>query len=308
MAALPASIAASELFGHAAGAFTGAAEPHRGHFAQADGGTIFLDEIGAIPLDVQAMLLRVLETMELQPLGSARRVRVDLRVLAATDEDLERSVRDGRFRDALRHRLTGYQVQLPPLRARRDDVGRLLAHFLGVELRALGEERRLAELDKAEPWLPASLVAEACRHHWPGNVRQLANAARRLAVAARGGGRADRATLAPVLGQPPPAPRVEEVVSPGRRPPSRIEEDDLVAALRASGWRIAEAARRLGISRTSLYALIEASSRIRKAGEIPAEEIQACRRECAGDVEAMAGRLETSARGLLLRLRELGIR
>src|SRR4029077_13886298 len=133
MAALPPSTAPSELFGHRAGAFTGAARQRSGFFAQADGGTLFLDEIATAGLDVQAMLLRALETGETQPLGGESSERVDVRVVAATDEDLHRAMREGRFREALYHRLSACEITLTPLRERRDDLGRLLLHFVRNE-------------------------------------------------------------------------------------------------------------------------------------------------------------------------------
>jgi two-component system nitrogen regulation response regulator GlnG len=308
LAAVPASIAASELFGHASGAFTGASAAHAGYFAQAQGGTLFLDEIGAASLEVQAMLLRALETREIQPLGSERRREVEVRVLAATDEDLELAIRAGRFREALYQRLCGYHLDVPPLRSRRDDLGVLLLHFLSEELRGLGELHRLEALAGSDPWLPPSLVARLARSPWPGNVRQLANVGRRLAVEGRGGRRVDEAALGSILPD-----RVQEAEAPGARPPepseapSAIGEERLRAALQGTGWRIGATARALGISRTSLYALIDASPSIRKAKDVPVEELRACHAELAGDVEAMAERLRVSSRGIRLRLKELGL-
>ncbi len=311
LAAVPSSIAASELFGHVAGAFTGASGAHPGYFAQADGGTLFLDEVGAAPRDVQAMLLRVLESGEIQPLGSDRRRDVDVRVLAATDEDLEQAVREGRFREALYQRLAGYQLDVPPLRARRDDFGRLFLHFMREELRSIGEERRLDALSTSTPWLAPGLVARMARYDWPGNVRQLANTVRRLAVAGRGGRSVEEDALparllgwtslrAAEAGEPAPS-------EPAARARPPVGEEALRAALRGNAWRINSTARALGISRTHLYSLIDASSSIRKARDIPPEEIRACHESCGGDVDAMAAQLEVSSRGIRLRLKELGL-
>jgi two-component system nitrogen regulation response regulator GlnG len=303
MAAVPPSIAASELFGHAPGAFTGAGREHAGHFAEADRGTLFLDEIGAASLEVQAMLLRALETGEVQPLGSGRRRVVDVRIIAATDEDLDAAMRQGRFRSALYHHLAGYVIRVPPLRERREDLGRLLLQFLDRELRAAGSSHLLDRLGGEGSWLAPGLVARLARHQWPGNVRELANVARRLAAAASAGLPVELPVPAP--GRSASGQRAPE--RPSRLPPSRIEERALLEALRASRWRVGATARRLGISRTSLYALIEANPRLRKAKDITGEELRQVRDTCGGDVEAMAERLEASSRGLRLRMRDLGL-
>src|SRR5262249_8032126 len=174
-AALPSSTAASELFGHSRGAFTGATHDHDGMFVRAHGGTLFLDEVGETPYDIQPALLRVLETGEVTPLGSSKSQMVDVRLGAATDADLELQISESGLREALFHRLAGYQLLVPPLRERRDDIGRLLLQFLRDELDSTGDLKRLLDQTDA-PWLPASLVARLVRYSWPGNVRQLRNA------------------------------------------------------------------------------------------------------------------------------------
>jgi two-component system nitrogen regulation response regulator GlnG len=317
MAAIPSSLAASELFGHSSGAYTGATKQHTGHFLQAHGGTLFLDEIGEAPLDVQAMLLRVLETSEIQPLGSIKPQKVDVRVIAATDQDLEEAVRKGTFRDALYHRLAGYRIDLPPLRKRRDDFGRLLFHFLRKELTDIGEEKRLGQLAEADPWLPASVVARLAAYHWPGNVRELVNVARRLVVASRGGEQIGLESIASTLMEspsrqaPPEAPDdAEESSSPGGDPglaPSEIGEGKLLEALGRNAWDVTATARHLGISRTSLYVLMDASPNVRKAKDLSAEEIRSCAEEHAGELKAMAQALRVSLRGLRLRLKDLDL-
>ncbi|MEM8932895.1 MAG: sigma 54-interacting transcriptional regulator [Acidobacteriota bacterium] len=186
MGAIPPTLAASELFGSVKGAFTGADRRRRGFFTQASGGTLFLDEIGETPGEVQAMLLRTLETGVVHAVGAETSQAVDVRVLAATDADLESEIEAGRFRAPLLHRLSGYAIRLPPLRERRDDIGRLLLFFLREELSTLGEAWRLDAGDRRHPWLPGALVARLASYSWPGNVRQLRNIARQLVIANRG--------------------------------------------------------------------------------------------------------------------------
>ncbi|MEM9598839.1 MAG: sigma 54-interacting transcriptional regulator, partial [Acidobacteriota bacterium] len=264
--AIPPTLAAAELFGSARGAFTGADRRREGYFVQASGGTLFLDEIGECPPDVQVLLLRALESGEVQPVGAERPRGVDVRVLAATDADLEAAIDEGRFRAPLLHRLNGYSLQLPALRERRDDVGRLLLHFLRLELGAMGESHRLTAAGPRDPmWLPASLVGRLARCRWPGNVRQLRNLARQLVIGHRGSERIVvdsrvSALLREVEGEDPvssPSGAVEPVSKPKYRHPSEVGEGELRRALEDHAWQLKAAAAALGVSRTSLYTLIE---------------------------------------------------
>jgi two-component system, NtrC family, nitrogen regulation response regulator GlnG len=307
IAALPPTTAASELFGHARGAFTGATHDHDGMFVRADGGTLFLDEVGETPFEIQPSLLRVLETSEVTPLGSERSRKVDVRLIAATDADLELQISESGFREALFHRLAGYQLLIPPLRERRDDIGRLLVHFLRQELESTGDARRLAEQIDADLWLPAALVARLVRHAWPGNVRQLRNAARQLAIANRGASEAHAdATLDRLLTSTASVPS-SPVVAQVKRDPSAISDDELVAALEAAGWSAAAAATRLGVSRSSLYVLIDRCAKIRKAKDISETELRRAHEEHAGELDAAAQTLRVSRRALKLRWAELGV-
>jgi len=305
MAAVPPSLAAAELFGAARGAFTGAERRQVGFFQRADAGTLFLDEIGETPADVQPLLLRALETRQIQPLGGEPQ-EVDVRLIAATDADLEERIEAGGFRAPLLYRLNGYEIVLPPLRRRRDDLGRLLFHFLRQELRAAGAEHRLAPPPPGgEPWMPAAAVARLAAYDWPGNVRELRNAARQIVVGYRA---ANRAGLGPqlerLLGSPAP-----ETQGPPPRPrsrkPAEVGEEEMIAALREHRWQVKAAARRLGISRASLYLLMERSPRIRKAADLGRGEIEACRERHGGDLAAAAAELEVSEDGLRQRLRAL---
>jgi two-component system, NtrC family, nitrogen regulation response regulator GlnG len=310
LGAVPAATAVSQLFGHTKGAFSGATSDHEGYFGDADGGTLFLDEIGEAGVDVQVMLLRALENGEIQPLGPTRPRRVDIRLVTATDTDLEEAARAGKFRPALLHRLTAYQIAIPPLRHRKDDVPHLLLHFLRDELARVGEQERLTTRRAGKPgWLPASLIARLCRYAWPGNVRELRNVVRRLVVASRGSDVASAAAIDELISPRAPAGTAQpEPVAPARTSPAAITEEQLVDVLRTCAWAPGAAAERLGISRTTLDGLIARSPRIRKAHMIPADELQTCLDECGGDEVATAARLEVSHRALVLRLRQLGVR
>lgn len=187
VAAVPPTVAASAFFGHTRGAFSGADQSQPGYFGDCDGGTLFLDEIGDLSPALQPMLLRALESGEVQPVGARRARRLDVRVIAATDARLEEAIAAGRFSRALLHRLTGVEVHVPPLRERRDDIGRLLVHGIESALRrtapALGADP-VAEGDWW--WLDAATVAALTRYRWPGNVRELMNVLRRAVVFAGG--------------------------------------------------------------------------------------------------------------------------
>ena len=176
-AAIPAELLESELFGHEAGAFTGARQRHVGRFEQADGGTLFLDEIGDMPLPLQTRLLRVLAEGEFFRVGGRELIRVDVRVVAATHQDLARLVTEGRFRADLLHRLDVVRLRLPPLRERRGDVLRLAAAFL--QAAAVRFQNPAKRFDRAA-------AARLLAHDWPGNVRELENLCWRLAALAAG--------------------------------------------------------------------------------------------------------------------------
>jgi two-component system nitrogen regulation response regulator GlnG len=327
MGALPASLAAGELFGAARGAYTGADHARRGYFRRANGGTLFLDEIGETPQEVQPLLLRTLESGEVQPLGSEETARVDVRVLAATDSDLEQAVTAGRFRGPLLHRLGGYAIRLPALCERRDDIGRLFFHFLREELALVGEEHRLtAPGPDAQPWPPAAWIARLAAAPWPGNVRQLRNVARSLAIDCRRSGEdtpegAAETRLPTAIedllrderpaseaGPPPAAPLAAP--APARtvfRSPQDVSEEELLAALAANRWQPRETAHQLGISRPSLYFLLDTFPSVRKAMDLSREEIVEAGERCGGDLRGMAAILRVSEAGIRRRMKQLGL-
>jgi DNA-binding NtrC family response regulator len=172
-AALPEALIESELFGHVKGAFTGAVAAKKGRFALADGGTLFLDEIGIVALSVQAKLLRVLQEREFEPLGSERTLRVDVRVIAATNRDLRQLVQEDRFLEDLYYRLNVIPIALPPLRDRREDIPALVGHFV---------RRHAARAGKPVDGVSADAMATLSEADWPGNVRELENALERAVV------------------------------------------------------------------------------------------------------------------------------
>jgi two-component system nitrogen regulation response regulator GlnG len=313
LGAIPRELAAAELFGSTRGAYTGATRDREGLFRAAHGGTLFLDEVGEAPPEVQVMLLRVLETGEIYPVGAEKPVATQVRLIAATDANLEDQIRQGQFKAPLLHRLAGYEVRLPPLRERREDIGPLFYHFAHEELDVIGEAHRLAPDDPyARPWLPAPIAAQLVCHAWPGNIRQLRNVTRQLVIGSRGLPQLrldpqlaeDFAMPAPAPGSPAPVPPEP---GPPRRKPGEVTEAELLEALRVCAWDVKAAADRLRIPRPSMYDLIGKSPNIRTAGDLGADEIVRCFRACAGDLDAMVAELQVSKRALNRRVKELGL-
>jgi DNA-binding NtrC family response regulator len=239
-AAIPETLLESELFGHVRGAFTGATSNKKGKFALADGGTIFLDEIGATSSALQAKLLRVLQEREFEPLGAERTQSVDLRVIAATNRDLRRMVAEGRFQEDLFYRLSVIPIALPPLRERREDIPVLVEHFLRKHAQRTGKR-----MDGVAKEALASLQA----YDWPGNVRELENTIER-AVVLSSGPVIEAAEVSPLGagGAAPPGPPSLKL----HQNIESVERETITRALREARGVKKAAAERLGISQRAL--------------------------------------------------------
>jgi DNA-binding NtrC family response regulator len=233
----------SELFGHEKGAFTGASYHHKGRFEQADGGTIFLDEIGEVSSHVQVELLRVLEEKRVTRVGGRRPIQIDFRVVAATNRNLAAAVKEGRFREDLFYRLNVVAIEIPPLRDRLDDVEELARHFL----ERIGRAMNLKDLSFA----PEALRALRA-HHWPGNARELQNAIERAVVLGRGP--VIEAKHLPLYVAEAP---LRESGHPQLRSLSAMERDHIAVVLQEMGWNISRAAAILDVDRGTLYAKIK---------------------------------------------------
>jgi DNA-binding NtrC family response regulator len=243
-AALPEALIESELFGHEKGAFTNATQSHKGRFELADGGTLFLDEIGDLSAAVQVKLLRVLQEREFERVGGTKTLPVDIRLIAATNRDLEKEVAQGRFRQDLFFRLNVVPLVLPPLRERPDDIPILAAHFAAKAAQKYGQPT---------PELEPALVEVLLDYHWPGNVRELENLIERLVVLSSG------STLGLEF-----VPEKMLRVLPGTTPGDEstlegaveaVKRRMIMSALQSEGNKVA-AAKKLGISRSYLHRLI----------------------------------------------------
>jgi formate hydrogenlyase transcriptional activator len=235
-AAIPLGLLESELFGHEKGAFTGAIAQKTGRFELADKGTLFLDEVGDIPLELQAKLLRVLQEQEFERLGSNRTHKVDVRVIAATHRDLPAMVKQGTFREDLYYRLKVFPIQVPPLRQRVEDIPRLVRHFT-----ALYAQRMNKRIDVIPPETMEALV----RYQWPGNIRELQNFIERAVILS------PQSTLRAPTSELEPFPPHKESSAP-MNGLAEVERDHILRALEASNGVISVAAARLGMKRTSL--------------------------------------------------------
>jgi DNA-binding NtrC family response regulator len=242
-AAIPETLFESELFGHEKGAFTGAVEQHKGFFEKADGGTIFLDEIGEVPLPVQVKLLRVLETRSFERVGGTQNIAVDVRIVSATNRDLEQMVASGAFREDLYYRLNVVKILIPPLRERTSDIPILVRGFLSQ----LAAENGKENMTISEP-----AMAALCAARWPGNIRELRNCVENMVVLCRTG----------EIGLENVPVNIRESSSPGitrdilAAPSCDLEKNERILierALNECGGNRSRAAEKLGISRRTLH-------------------------------------------------------
>jgi two-component system response regulator HydG len=241
MSAIPENLAESELFGHEKGAFTGADQARSGFFAEAEGGTLFLDEVGLLPPGLQPKLLRVLQDGEYIPVGSRKPRKANVRVVAATNENLQRSVKEGKFREDLWFRLRVVPLRLPPLRERREDVPLLVEHL--VKKHALRLSRPPLRPD-------AEAMKALIDHAWPGNIRELEHAIERGLLLARGAA----ITLADLPPELTPAPVAEgEDGGRYRRARDAWERRWFEDLLREAGGNVTRAAELAGVHRSTLY-------------------------------------------------------
>jgi len=242
--AIPAELLESELFGHEKGAFTGATVSRTGRIELASRGTLFLDEVGDIPVEVQPKLLRVLQEREFERVGSTRPVHVDVRIVAATNRDLGRMVEEGTFRSDLYYRLNVFPITVPPLRDRAEDIPELARHFVAQCARRMG---------RPAPAIPQAALDALTRWNWPGNIRELQNVIERAVILSSG------STLVLPLQDIQPRTRASSTA----RPAATLEDTErnaILGALRDSGGVIAGptgAAARLGLRRTTLQSKMQ---------------------------------------------------
>ena len=262
--ALPENLVESILFGHEKGSFTGAVDKHLGKFMEANGGTLFLDEVGELPLDIQVKLLRALQESEIDPVGGKRSIKVDVRIISATNRDLQQAVKEGAFREDLFYRLNVFPLEAPPLRERREDVPALVSHFI---------QRFNVEEGKRVMGAAAETLQMLEAYDWPGNVRQLENAVYRAIVLAEApylqpyDFPAVSGLKPPISDTPKPPETAEQILaSLPKEAPVRvlderghlrkledIEHDLIELAIQLYSGHMSEVARRLGIGRSTLY-------------------------------------------------------
>ncbi len=243
-AALPVNLIESELFGHEKGAFTGALARRQGRFELADCGTIFLDEIGDLPLDLQAKLLRVLQEGEFERVGGSQTLRVDARVIAATNRDLEQASQSGEFREDLFYRLNVFPITCPPLRERKEDIPILVTHFI---------QKYGTKLGKKIETIPQKVTERLLAYDWPGNVRELENTVERALIIS-GGKQLELGDWLPRTGVSSKAP---ELATPELATMEELERKHIIAVLEMTGWRVRGekgAAKILGLNPTTLEA------------------------------------------------------
>jgi DNA-binding NtrC family response regulator len=279
--ALPENLVESILFGHEKGAFTGASDKHAGKFVEANGGTLFLDEVGELPLDMQVKLLRAIQEGEVDPVGARRPVKVDIRLVSATNRNLIDLVKQGRFREDLYYRLNVFPITLPPLRARKDDVVEIARRFAA---------RFAAEEGKRIRGLSAEAAALLVRYDWPGNVRQLENAVFRAVVLADG----DELTLAefPQIAQQVDGFEVRVPLAPASAPAATHVEREIV---------------RVEVRDPNVMRLLDDKGDVRKIDEMEAETIRFAIAHYRGQMSEVARKLGIGRSTLYRKMKDLGL-
>ncbi len=303
MAAITPSLAPALLFGAARGAYTGASGANAGYFEQAEGGSLFLDEVGDTPQEIQPQLLRALQQREIQPVGGTTR-RVDVRIISATDADLDSAETD--FKMALRHRLGAAQISVLPLSSHPEDMGELARFFLQKSCLEQGKPDLLParEADQTAIALWAELFHLLLRHPWPGNVRQLANVISQVVLASDSVPRLSPELERELINAPKSEVKPSIDKSGSTQAFAQPGPEDMRSALEEADYQVTVAAKQLGITRQSVYRFIEQSPDLRLAADVPLEELQNVLQACSGNLALAAVQLKVSLHGLRSRLRE----
>jgi len=256
-AAIPSELIESELFGHEKGSFTGATKDRRGKFEQADGGTLFLDEIGDMNPSAQAKVLRALQEGELERVGGAETIKVDVRVIAATNKDLAAEIGAQRFREDLFYRLNVVPIEMPPLRARKDDIPALIEHFL--HMACVRDDRRVKRTTPGA-------VTLMMQHDWPGNVRELKNVVERMVILTGDNDQISEVDVRDALPRVQPVKGAYEAGTPFKDLVAAAEREIILAALEAHDHHVSNTAKELQLERSHLYKKMRALGIDHRAG------------------------------------------
>lgn len=321
VAAIPKDLIVTELFGSTKGAFTGAVN-RAGCFLQADNSSLFLDEIGEASPQVQVALLRVLETGVVQAVGSEKEQKVDVRIIAATDANLEQLIGKESFRMPLLQRLSGLVIEISPLRKRPEDIGVVLSKFLREALEQSNQLDKLVNTNNSHYCYWAWFYAQCCALQWPGNVRQIKNVAMQLSISLME--HKDVSTfdwlafVNHISSQVVPSTTKdsagnltnndsEQASGSHKRKPREIEDQEIIEALKKNNWQIKQSAEQLNISRAALYIRMDANPQIKRAGNLSATQLNKSFCASSGNLDEMVSELKVSKSALKRRLHEIGL-
>jgi len=305
LGAIPPSLATSELFGVQKGAFTGAEKSRKGYFAEANGGTLFLDEIGEATLEVQSLLLRVLESGEFYPVGSSKPSKVDVRLIAATDVNLNELCQANKFKAPLLHRLENYEINVPSLFERNEDIGLLFLHFAKQQYLTMGH--KFPSPNSEQPWITNQVMRKLLSYSWSGNIRQLKNITHQLILE-----NLDSAQLfltQHLIKKLQPAKNAEESTAlkkQKKRKPNTVSCEELVSELENNLWELQATADSLNISRTSIYELMRLYN-LKSASDLLEDEINESYIRCDKDIDKMITDLKVSKYALKRRMKQLNL-